>query len=288
MSNYFVLRCRFPKEDCELIFASFYDIGVESFEVKEEDEYSSVLYYGDSNKKLLEFRETLRDSLDRHGLESATLSVSRLEGRDWRNDWKRHVPPVEIANRLRIEASVSASKDWQTEIAEMSRLLIEPGLSFGTGTHPTTQMCLEFIAAVSEHKTDASFLDVGCGSGVLCLAASHLGFSRALGIDNDSGAVEVALANAERNNCVVCEFTGQDLSEVDEKFDLIAANIVSSHLVPLLPLLKARTNPSSKIILSGILKEEVAEFLMHFSEAPTESFAKDSWRAFSFTASALP
>ena len=288
MNDYFVLRCRFPKEDSELIFASFYAIGVESFEVKEEDDYTSVLYYGESDKELLNFRETLRASLEQHGLSSMKLSVSRLQGADWKNDWKKHVPPVHIGKRLRIEASVSSSKDWAAEFEEMRRVMIEPGLSFGTGTHPSTKMCLEVIVDIAEQNDDLSILDVGCGSGVLSLAASILGFSRVLGIDNDPSAVEVALGNAKRNNCKVCEFSGRELADVDECFDVVAANIVSSHLVPLLPLIKKRAKENSRIILSGILAEETEGFLAHFSEAPIRQLNEDSWRAFVFLTSAMP
>jgi len=186
---------------------------------------------------------------------------------DWSEVWKEHFQPVQIGKKL-IIIPVWMEADSDQRIA----IKIDPGMAFGTGTHPTTQMCLEIIAelvdsARAERKSHRSMIDVGCGSGILGIAALKLGVNRVLGVDLDSEAVEAARQNARINGVDEhLELNVGSLAEIKAgKYSilsgqLVVANILAPVVIRLLDeglgeLLAA----GGKLILSGILEEQVPE-----------------------------
>lgn len=186
---------------------------------------------------------------------------------NWVESWKEHFHPVTIGDRLVIVPA------W-LEVEESARLVvrINPGMAFGTGTHPTTQLCLEILEQLLEKKDqlitpelpNLEMIDVGCGSGILSIAGIKLGVKRALGIDVDPDAITAARENAALNK-VSNHFELEVGSLVDvnagkytiQKAPLVVANILASVLVRLLGEgLGDLLTPGGKLVLSGILTEQ--------------------------------
>jgi len=155
---------------------------------------------------------------------------------------------------------------------------IDPGPSFGHGAHPTTRLCLEALDHLP--PSGRSVLDVGCGSGVLAIAAVRLGAPHAVGVDLDPAAVEATRANAERNGVADRITTATALSGVDGVFDVVLANIGAAALRELAPALVARVAPGGTLVLSGLLDPPPADLARHF--APLDLVADertDGWTA---------
>jgi len=141
-------------------------------------------------------------------------------------------------------------------------LMLDPGLAFGSGSHPTTQLCLAWLDKNLRGGEDV--LDYGCGSGILAIAALKLGAGRVVGIDIDPRAVESSHDNAARNQCDRAEFyTTNFMTRADQTTDawadVVVANILATPLIMLAPILTCATRNNGRIVLSGILKEQVKE-----------------------------
>jgi ribosomal protein L11 methyltransferase len=134
----------------------------------------------------------------------------------------------------------------------MVEIVLDPGMAFGTGTHPTTSLCLAALSDLLAARPGASVLDVGTGSGLLAIAAAKLGAGRVAANDNDPVAIEVARENAERNGARL-ELTGAAVGEIAGAFDLVVANILANTLVELAPDVAARVAPGGTVLLAGIL-----------------------------------
>ena len=169
---------------------------------------------------------------------------------DWVRATQAQFDPIRIADGLWIVPS------W-CEAVESSaiNLALDPGLAFGTGSHPTTRLCLRWLAR--ELHTGDSVLDFGCGSGILAIAASRLGAVRVVGTDIDPQALSASRANAERNG-VAARFLPSDRLAVDEAtpFDVVIANILTNPLVLLAPVLAGHVRNGGRIVLSGILESQ--------------------------------
>lgn len=192
---------------------------------------------------------------------------------DWSSSWKRHFQPIRIGNRLIIIPA------WM-EFEPGSRIAvrIDPGMAFGTGTHPTTQLCLEILdeglrsQSLGSQQTTASHLtmiDVGCGSGILSIAAIKLGVDRVLGVDNDLEAIDNAYHNALANNVQKSLELGRgSIAEIKagnfliKSAPIVMANILAPTLVRLLEAGMADVvTPGGFLILSGILEEQTREIM---------------------------
>jgi ribosomal protein L11 methyltransferase len=180
-------------------------------------------------------------------------TVEAVEARDWGEEWKRGLAPISVGRVfLRpswIEARVPAGS---------AELVLDPGMAFGTGTHPTTALCLAAVDAFLAARPGASVLDVGTGSGILAIAARKLGAGRVAANDDDPVAVEVARENAARNGAAV-EISGTPLEGMDGRYDLVVANILANVLVALAPAIAARTAPGGEVVLAGVLQPQEAE-----------------------------
>lgn len=186
-------------------------------------------------------------------LPDVELRAEPVKPEDWSHSWKQHVRSVRVG-RVWVGPAWLASQAGDAPVA----IVIDPGIAFGTGDHPTTAMCL---SAVDDHllrRPGASVLDVGTGTGILGIAAKKLGAGRVVAVDNDPVAVEVAAANARANGADI-QVQGGPLEAVRGQFDLVVANILSTALVDLAPALADRLNFDGEMALCGILGEESAD-----------------------------
>ncbi len=197
---------------------------------------------------------------------SPTLTAVNTE--DWSSSWKVHFKPLRVGKRLLIVPT------WEemTQLPGDLVIRIDPGMAFGTGGHETTRLCLELLESVMESGpllTVPSLLDLGTGSGILAMAASLLGAGRILALDIDPDAIEVARENLEINDLsdyIECGTT--PLESLDERFDIILANILAEELVRLSSYLAERLQPGGALILSGILAEKESLVRQGFSSQP--------------------
>jgi ribosomal protein L11 methyltransferase len=185
-----------------------------------------------------------------------------LEEEDWSNSWKEHFKPARIGKRLIIKPT------WEEFHASDEDIILEldPGMAFGTGTHPTTRLCLEVLEKIYFHegiftgqvkKIPLTVLDVGTGSGILSIAAAKLGASEVIAVDIDTQAVTVASENLILNGVdQFVQVSETPLSLIRGSFDLLVANILAEELIRLAPELVKRVNTDGFLILSGILTEK--------------------------------
>lgn len=180
----------------------------------------------------------------RLGLEAV---VTEIPDRDWGETWKQGLGPFAVG-RVFIRPSWTAA----TPPPGTVEVVLDPGMAFGTGTHPTTALCLAAIDALLRESPGADVLDVGTGSGLLGIAAKKLGAARVVGTESDPVALRVAAENAERNG-VRLELRQDDAAAVPGCFRVVVANILANALVALAPALASRVAPGGTLVLSGIL-----------------------------------
>ena len=177
------------------------------------------------------------------------LRVRPVEDADWAEAWKAHYVPQRIGSLVVVPS-------WSTEAVGPGEVevTLDPGMAFGTGLHPTTRGCLQLLQAVQPMPD--LVLDVGCGSGILALAALRLGADRAVGIDTDPLAVEATIANAERNGLGnrLEATVGTLAAEAAQRYPLVLANLVAAILVELAPRLAAHVAPAGTLLTSGIIQ----------------------------------
>ena len=180
---------------------------------------------------------------------------------DWERSWMDNFQPMRFGQRLWIVPSWHEAPDSQAV-----NLLLDPGLAFGTGTHPTTALCLEWLDGQDVRGLNA--IDFGCGSGILAIAALLLGAERVTGTDIDPQALEASRDNAQRNG-IADERFPLYLPEAmpAEPADLLLANILAGPLVSLAPQLISLVRPGGRIALSGILAEQTEEILAAYRDA---------------------
>jgi len=172
---------------------------------------------------------------------------------DWVRATQAQFAPLHIHDRLWIVPSWCDPPD-----SSAINVTLDPGLAFGTGSHPTTRLCLEWLAR--ELPPAATVLDYGCGSGILAIAAAKLGARDVNGVDVDPQAIDAARLNAAANR-VAANFTLADVQDAlaAGTFDVVIANILANPLVLLAPVLAARTRAGGRIVLSGILAAQQAD-----------------------------
>lgn len=179
-------------------------------------------------------------------------SVEPVAEQNWVQLTQSQFDPIRVSGRLWIVPSWHESPD-----PAAINLILDPGMAFGTGSHPTTRLCLEWLertVAVGD-----SLLDYGCGSGILAIAAAKLGAASVAGVDIDPQAVEAANANAERNG-VVARFADSAQALAGE-YDVVVANILSNPLRVLAPAICAHVRSGGRLALSGILREQADEII---------------------------
>lgn len=239
-------------------------------------------------------RERLRIGLwaIRHaGLDIGAGRISAVSVRkeNWAESWKRHFKPLEIDSRLLVLASWSARKPKRGQAV----VILDPGLSFGTGHHPTTAFCLEQVARLRKPGCEQSMLDVGCGSGILSIAAARLGYEPVAAFDFDPDAVRVARQNAALNR-VRFSISQKDLTQLplrgQRQFDVVCANLIYDLLIQERRRILARLSPRGTLVLAGILKEQFTAVQQAYEAAGmrlVRSRAVKEWRSGAFCFAAI-
>jgi ribosomal protein L11 methyltransferase len=182
--------------------------------------------------------------------------VRRLKRKDWAESWKRHFKPISIGSALLVKPSWNLRPPRQGQRV----VVLDPGLSFGTGQHPTTRFCLEQLVEARRKETTQSFLDIGTGSGILAIAAAKLGYHPVEALDFDRDAVRIARSNAARNRVREVLFTIQDLSRLPTRpacrYHVVCANLISDLLLEEKARILARLSFGGTLVLAGILHSQ--------------------------------
>lgn len=184
------------------------------------------------------------------------FALARVEEQNWVQLTQSQFDPIRISDRLWIVPSWHTSPDPRA-----INLILDPGMAFGTGSHPTTRLCLEWLER--EVSPGCSLLDYGCGSGILAIAAARLGAGKVSGVDIDSQAVSAARDNAKQNQ-VEARFE-DTAAPLAGEYDLVVANILSNPLRLLAPAICAHVRPGGKLALSGILAEQAEEIIQIYA-----------------------
>ena len=230
-------------------------------------------------KSPAESERFIRQRLDEIGI-AYTLTVSGIREEDWADSWKQYYKPIKTGRRLVI---VPVWETYEAEPGEVT-VLMDPGMAFGTGTHETTRLCAGFVEEFT--KPGCSVLDVGCGSGILAIAAAKLGAGHCFACDIDPVAVRVAKENAALNGtenvtCAVSDLLRQ-AERVPGGYDLIVANIVADIIIRLAPDVGAYLSDSGTFVVSGIIAEradEVLAVLRKNGYGPIEERRENGWYA---------
>ena len=258
---------------------AYWDYIDESLQEKLQDLSAIKLYLEDTDKAGLARLEQLAASM------ALPMTVNPLPDTDWEESWKDNYPPEEVGENLVVLPY------WLADSYETPRkkLILDPGLTFGTGAHPSTQMVLENMEKLA--KPGWRCLDLGSGSGILSIAALLLGAESAVGVDIDPKAEDIARENAAYNGFAAPRFTALTGNVTADKklmqqlagshYDLVLVNIVADVIIGLAPVLPAFLDEGSCLICSGILDTRLADVtaaLQNAGLAVTGIFEKEEWR----------
>jgi ribosomal protein L11 methyltransferase len=281
----------------DLIADIFYEIGVKGVVIEDPDlktteplgrggikrpAQHAVIGYLPVNHRLHANLAVLQRRLNRYQTEQgivARIDFKTLDEEDWAQAWKTFFKPIRVAENIIVKPS------WEAFDPAPGDLVIEidPGMAFGTGSHPSTTLCIELIQRYLNRGDH--FLDIGIGSGILSLAAAKLGAGRIVGVDADAGALTVSKENLRRNKIsedlalLVC---GNLVDAVDAHFDLVAANILSEVILKILTGLARVLKPGGTFICSGIALEnqrKVIDAIKQQSMQLLEVCTKEDWAA---------
>lgn len=237
--------------------------------IKEKEGETRVTAYVSDNPAGYEMLAAIKSSmaelkgLDQNGefgrLETETLSLNE---EDWANNWKKYFHPTEIGDKILIKP------EWEELSAPTDRIVfnVNPGMTFGTGSHYTTQLCIESLEKFI--KPGSAMLDLGCGSGILSIISLLLGADNATAVDIDPNAVDVAYDNAARNGVDRARYhvyagnilTDDELNEkISGKYDVVAANIVADVIIGLAPKAREYMKDGGVFITSGIIEDRLSD-----------------------------
>ncbi len=257
-----------------------------------ETRISEVSTYFDQRKKWNKAKanelnrgiEVLRHS----GLEagSAKIELRPIRREDWAESWKRHFKPIAIGTQLLVKPSWIKQKPLKNQAV----VVLDPGLSFGTGNHPTTSFCLHEVVSSRVAGTSQRMLDIGCGSGILAIAAVKLGYATVKAFDFDPEAVRVARENAAVNKVSdKLRPTKNDITKINRKptrgYDLVCANLISNLLIQEKERIRSQVGEGGKLVLAGILAREFLEVRKAFESMGfrlLQSRIEGEWESGSF------
>ena len=241
---------------------------------------------GTEEKQLRKLEKVLDALKKRTKKNLGTLEISSqlLPETNWEESWKDNYPPQEVGEKLVVVPC------WNPEANGRIPVILDPGLTFGTGAHPSTQMCMEFMEELVESGMDV--IDLGSGSGILSIAALRLGAKTAVGVDIDPKAEDIARENAAYNDFGTDRFdavTGNVTEDHDlmaklsgKHYDLVFVNIVADVIIGLAPVLGRFMDENTRVICSGILdvrEEEVHAALAAAGLSLVATKAKEDWRS---------
>jgi ribosomal protein L11 methyltransferase len=209
------------------------------------------------------------------------LRTRRIDEADWAEAWKAHFPVLRVGRRLVVRPTWRRHRRAPDDVV----LALDPGMAFGTGLHPTTRLCLAAIEALADRGAlgGARVLDVGCGSGILAIAALRLGAARALGLDTDPIAVGATVGNARRNGLARrIKARSGSLPSGEPVHDVVLANLIAGVLVPLAPALRDELRPGGTLLASGIFVDREADVRAAFEAVALDvrgRFVEGEWVA---------
>jgi ribosomal protein L11 methyltransferase len=255
---------------------SFQDWGSDPV-IPEEDAVIGYLPCDDQLEKRQNFVEQHLSRLEKTTGIKYKIVYSDINEEDWTQTWKTYFQPEKITENIVVKPT------WREYIREHNEIVLEidPGMAFGTGTHPTTCMCIRMIEKYL--KRNSTFLDIGTGSGILMIAAAKLGAIKVWGTDNDSVAVDIACKNLIQNRISESSFNILDADLVDqitEQFDLVAANLTTKTILILLENVKRVLAQDGIFVCSGILetdKDEVLKKMQDLDFERVDILIKDEW-----------
>lgn len=204
------------------------------------------LFPGEANLELL--KEDLLQSFDLERLPDH--HIEELADRAWEREWLKNFRPMKFGRRLWV-----SPHDFAGPFGDDVVIRLDPGLAFGTGTHPTTALCLEWLDSLD--LADKEVMDFGCGSGILAIGALLLGAESAMAMDIDPQAITATRSNAQENHVSDRLTTTLDAADCQRTFDVVVANILAGPLVELAPVLSASVADNGVLALSGILEEQI-------------------------------
>ncbi len=236
--------------------------------IKEKQKDTCVKAYvsnnASGNEMLLAIRQAMEalKTYDKSGeFGSLEISLGNLSEEDWANNWKKYFHPMNVGNKILIKP------EWEELKEPTDRMVfnINPGMTFGTGSHYTTQLCIEELENyIDESKT---VLDLGCGSGILSIISLMLGAKSALAVDIDPNCMDIAYQNAKRNNVDINNYeviSGNILEDENiskyikkNKYNVVLANIVADVIIAALPLVKDVISEDGVFISSGIIEDRI-------------------------------
>jgi len=276
------------KKEVDSISDFLLELGAISTSIQDSNlnQNNEELIFGEPNNQSQQFWENntvqalFENSIDIEIIKAALIAkfdtpknfieASNIQDQDWVKLTQSQFSPIKIHDKLWIIPTWHEIQDKKA-----LNLILDPGLAFGTGTHPTTHLCLLWL--LDNVNKDVTVLDYGCGSGILGIAAKKIGAKKVFGVDIDDQAIKSSRDNAEINNVEI--FWNNTEIKVDYGTDLVVANILSSALSVLAPALAGHCNPNGKIALSGILQSQEKELKKIYSQwfdlQPTNY--KDGW-----------
>lgn len=249
-------------------------------ELLKADRTKGIIHvYVNPHENPLEAISFIKERLDNEGIEY-DIRLGDCATEDWVNNWKQYFHPMPIGNKLLIRPT------WEDEYDANGRkvLHIEPGLAFGTGSHPTTKLCLETLENYIDESS--TVLDIGCGSGILSIASLLLGAKSAFGVDIDSLAVKTSMANADENGFGTDRFTavqGNLSDKVSGKFNVVVANIVADIIMEFNKDVGKFLTDDGVYITGGIIETREDEVLYSFAQngfEVIERFEEKGWLVF--------
>ena len=231
----------------------------DNFSIK-NDVWSIIGYVVDNrfaNTKLNIIFNNLKEFMESENEFIYEIFTAKCNDEDWQDEWKKYFHTVNITDNIVIKPSWDEYEPSDNEIV----VEIDPGLAFGTGTHETTSLCVEFLEKYAQNKK--KLLDIGCGSGILMLIGKKLGVEKVVGIDIDEKVNDVVLENFSKNgiNDNFQVIIGNLVDDVNEKYDLVVSNILVDVLEKLLEDIEKILEKDATVIFSGILNEKEEAFL---------------------------
>jgi ribosomal protein L11 methyltransferase len=264
----YVLVIETPADLADAIASRLFDVGLQGLEEHASATGVRLLTYGDDRPAIERYAKTTRDYLVElakidPAARAATVRIDERPNDDWAVSWMKYFKQTALTERL----AVQPSWDPAPPPAGMRRLIIEPKMAFGFGTHATTQLAARSVERWCLAHPGGAVLDVGTGTGILALAALLSGAARAVGVDIDPAAVAAARENAALNGLeAAAEFTHRPLHQIRGEFDLVAANITAPTLLEMAGDLTRRTKPGGRLALTGVLAESRREMIAAYDE----------------------
>ena len=270
-----VLACHISEEAFEQLAAELHALGTaEEADISSGTVERIAWLTVDGNEQAA--KETTMAILLHHKLSQESVSLILLEQQDWETAWQKGWHAIEIGERIRVHPSFCSAPD-----DDRIDIVLDPSMAFGTGTHPTTQLCLEAIERTCTTELPATLLDMGAGSGILAIAAMKLGAGAALAIDMEQDSIDACQTNAEMNDVVLTAIC--DDTPPPQSFELVVANILAGPLIWMAKELS--TCVDRHLILSGLLTTQLDDVAAAYMAAGLVESRRDSqgeWASIEF------